>query len=324
MINFAVIGAGSFGLKRAKAIKECTGAKLVALCDKNEETAEKAKKILDVDIKSFEEILNNKNIHAITVSTPNKFHLPIITEGLKANKHVFSEKPFCRNLEEAKKIFEVSKKANSIFQMGSNHRYFESVIYAKKLIDQNEIGEILSFNGRIGHNGERIKNSWFWDKELSGGGTLLDNGVHLLELSRYFLGDFISGIGSTSNAYWKNIDVEDTANGFFKTADGKTASIFCSWRLLSGYFFFEINGSEGYINVDGRFDTHGGDKIFWLNKKNNKILSKDFSHIKPQSYKLEMEKFIETVTKKKKPSPSARDGLEVMRMIDFIYSSSKK
>ena len=103
-----------------------------------------------------------------------------------------------------------------------------------------------------------------------------------------------------------------------------TASIFCSWRLLSGYFFFEINGSEGYINVDGRFDTHGGDKIFWLNKKNNKILSKDFSHIKPQSYKLEMEKFIETVTKKKKPSPSARDGLEVMRMIDFIYSSSKK
>ncbi len=324
MINFAVIGAGSFGLKRAKAIKECAGAKLVALCDKNEETAEKAKKILDVDIKSFEEILNNKNIHAITVSTPNKFHLPIITEGLKANKHVFSEKPFCRNLEEAKKIFEVSKKANSIFQMGSNHRYFESVIYAKKLIDQNEIGEILSFNGRIGHNGERIKNSWFWDKELSGGGTLLDNGVHLLELSRYFLGDFISGIGSTSNAYWKNIDVEDTANGFFKTADGKTASIFCSWRLLSGYFFFEINGSEGYINVDGRFDTHGGDKIFWLNKKNNKILSKDFSHIKPQSYKLEMEKFIETVTKKKKPSPSARDGLEVMRMIDSIYSSSKK
>ena len=324
MLNFAVIGTGAFGVKRAKAIQECKNAKLVAICDKNQDNAEKAKKILEADIKSFNEILQDKNIHAITVSTPNKFHLPIITDGLKSNKHVFSEKPFCRNLEEARKIYEVSKKAKTIFQMGSNHRYFESVMYAKKLVDQNEIGEILSFNGRIGHDGERIKNSWFWDKELSGGGTLLDNGVHLLELSRYFLGDFTSGTGSISNAYWKNIEVEDTANGFFKTADGKTASIFCSWRLLSGYFFFEINGSEGYINVDGRFDTHGGDKIFWLNKKKNKILSKDFGHIKPQSYKLEMEKFIDTISNKKNPSPSAKDGLEVMRMIDFIYSSNKK
>ena len=92
---------------------------------------------------------------------------------------------------------------------------------------------------------------------MSGGGTLLDNGCHLLELSRFFMGEFVSGGGNVSNSYWKNIDVEDTANGFFKTKDGKTASIFCSWRVLSGYFFFELNGTDGYINVDGRFDTHG-------------------------------------------------------------------
>ena len=206
-------------------------------------------------------------------------------------------------------------------QVGSNHRYFESVKYAKKLVDQGAIGEILSFNGRIGHNGERLKDSWFWNKDISGGGTLLDNGCHLLDLSRYFLGNFKSGTGSVSNSYWKNLDVEDTASGIFKTEDGKTSTIFCSWRLMSGYFFFELNGSEGYINVDGRFDTHGGDKVFWSNIKDKKLLNKDFSDIKPNSYDQEIDNFIINLKENKKCSPSISDALEVMRMIDFVYSA---
>ena len=156
---------------------------------------------------------------------------------------------------------------------------------------------------------------------MSGGGTLLDNGCHLLELSRYFMGDFTSGGGSISNSYWKNISVEDTANGFFQTKDGKTASIFCSWRLLSGYFFFELNGTNGYINVDGRFDTHGGDKIFGIIKTPTKYSLKTLVN-QTQSYKLEIEKLIDTIMNKKTPSPSAKDGLEVMRMIDFIYAKN--
>ena len=193
-------------------------------------------------------------------------------------------------------------------------------MFARKLVDEGKIGEVLSFNGRIGHNGERLKDSWFWKKEISGGGTLLDNGCHLLDLSRLFVGNFTSGKGLTSNVFWKNIEVEDTASGIFKTDDGRTATIYCSWRLFSGYFFFEINGANGYINVDGRFDTHGGDKIYWSNNLEKKVHSKDFSHIKPNSYLLEIENFISNVKNKKKISPSAEDGLEIMKMIEFIYS----
>ena len=93
-------------------------------------------------------------------------------------------------------------------------------------------------------------------------------------------------------------------------------------RELSGYFFFEINGSDGYINVDGRFDTHGGDKIFWSTKKDNKFYSKDFSHIKPNSYQLEIDNFISNLKNNKKCSPSASDALEVMKMISFIYKNN--
>jgi len=319
-MNFAIIGLGSFGIKRAQAIKNSKLAKLVCIHDTSVDNAEKAKKILQVPISKYDEILQNKNIDVICVSTPNKFHKKIIIDSLNAGKHVFCEKPFVRNVDEAQEIYNVTKKSKGVLQLASNHRFFESVMYARKLVDEGVIGKVLSFNGRIGHNGERLKDSWFWKKEISGGGTLLDNGCHLLDLSRLFVGNFVSGKGLTSNVYWKNIEVEDTASGIFKTKDGRTATIFCSWRLFSGYFFFEINGSEGYINVDGRFDTHGGDKIYWSSKKEKKILSKDFSNIKPNSYLLEIDNFISNLKQNKKISPSAYDGLEIMKMIEFIYS----
>jgi predicted dehydrogenase len=322
-MNFAVVGIGSFGIKRASAIKNSKNANLVAISDVNKKNAEKAKNILGVPFKPYEEIVADKSIDTVSVCTPNKYHAPITIECLKSGKNVFCEKPMCRNLDEAKKIYEVTKNSKGVLQIGSNHRYFESVMFAKKLIDDGKIGEVLSFNGRIGNNGERLKNSWFWDKEISGGGTLLDNGCHLLDLSRYFMGeDFISGVGETSNVYWKNIEVEDTASGIFKTKSGKTSSIFCSWRLFSGYFFFEINGSNGYINVDGRFDTHGGDKIFWSNNDEKKIHSRDFSKIKPNSYLIEIENFLKNLKNGQPCNPSPSDGLEVMKMIDFIYKKN--
>jgi len=321
-MHFAVIGLGSFGVKRAQAIKNSKLAKLLCIYDINNENVAKAKKILQVPICNYDEILKNKKIDIVCICTPNKFHKKIIIDTLNAGKHVFCEKPLAKNFNEAQEIFNVAKKSKNILQVGSNHRFFESVRYAKKLIDEDVIGEVLSFNGRIGHNGERLKDTWFWKKEISGGGTLLDNGCHLLDLSRFFVGNFVSGTGLTSNAYWKNIEVEDTASGTFKTKDGKTATIFCSWRLLSGYFFFEINGSEGYINVDGRFDTHGGDKIFWSTKKDNQFFSKDFSHIKPNSYQLEIDNFISNLKNNKECSPSVDDALEVMKMISFIYKNN--
>jgi predicted dehydrogenase len=320
-MNFAVIGLGSFGVKRAKAIKSSKIAKLVCISDPDENNAKKAEKELDVPIKSFQEILNSKEIDVVSICAPNKFHKELIIDSLKNDKHVFCEKPISRNFQEAQDIFNSTKKYSKILQVGSNHRFFESVLHAKKLVDDGVIGKVLSFNGRIGHNGERLKDSWFWKKDISGGGTLLDNGCHLLDLSRYFIGNFVSGTGITSNTYWKNIEVEDSASGVFKTEDGRTASIFCSWRLLSGYFFFELNGSEGYINVDGRFDTHGGDKIFWSTKKEGKIYNKDFSHLKPNSYQLEIDNFVNNLKNNKPCSPNANDALEVMRMIDFIYKN---
>lgn len=322
LLNFVLIGVGSFGKKRAQSIKKSKNATLVGLFDKDKALLKSVSEELNVKAYDEEEIFKKDNeIDVVCICAPNKYHIDYIKKSIESNKHIFCEKPLVKNLQEAQELLEYSKGYKKKIQIGSNHRFFESVIYAKKLVDENIIGEILSFNGRIGHNGERLKDSWFWKKDISGGGTLLDNGCHLLDLSRYFCGSFDNGIGSTSNSYWKNLEVEDTASAIFSSNLGKTATIFCSWRLLSGYFFFELNGSEGYINVDGRFDTHGGDKIFWSTTKDKKINSRDFSEIKPNSYTLEIENFVNTVNNNLECSPSLKDGFEIMKMIKCVYKN---
>ena len=166
-MNFAVIGLGSFGIKRASAVKNSKLAKLVSIYDVNEDNAKKASIALGVPISNFSEIIKDPKIDVVCVCTPNKFHKEIIIDSLNAGKHVFCEKPYVRNTSEAKEILEITKKSKGTLQLASNHRFFESVMYAKKLVDEGVVGKVLSFNGRIGHNGERLKDSWFWKKEIS-------------------------------------------------------------------------------------------------------------------------------------------------------------
>ena len=323
MFKTIVIGIGSFGEKRAKAVQESLLGELIGVADINIEKANEVAKKLGVPSYAVDEAFE-KEADVMTISTPNKFHTPLTIKALEAGKHVLCEKPLSLNAKEAQDIVQTSKKRGKFVKIGSNHRYFSTVMRAYEIFKNREIGDIVSFNGRIGNNGERIRKSWFWDKEISGGGTLLDNGCHLIDLARWFMGDFSEALGVTSNIYWKDCPVEDTASGIFITADKKMALITSSWRQLGGYIHFEISGTDGYITVDGRFDTHGGDKIYWKSNKNGLIRCEDFGHIPPQSYLLELNSFYNSLKDNMQPEPSAEDGVKVMKMIDAIYESNNQ
>ncbi|MGC2063689.1 MAG: Gfo/Idh/MocA family oxidoreductase [Thermodesulfovibrionales bacterium] len=323
MIKVGVIGSGSFGEKRAAAVKACTNGELTGVADADVNKAEAASRKLAVRHYSVDGLFEDKEIDVIIVCLPNKYHAPVTIRALKAGKHVLCEKPLARTTEEAYQMVKTAEETGKLLKTGSNHRYFESVRRAYEIAKSGDIGEVISFNGRIGHNGERLKNTWFWDKDISGGGTLLDNGCHLLDIARWFLGDFVEASGLFSNLYWKDCPVEDTASGVFLTGKGKIATINSSWRQLAGYFHFEVNGTHGYITVDGRFDTHGGDNVYWQSLKGKgEIHSINYGHVKPNSYVLELEEFFDDIGKGIEPKPSGRDGLEVIKMIESIYKSN--
>jgi len=320
--NIGVIGVGSFGEKRAGAAAKLKNGKLLGVADVSAAKAQEVAAKLGVKAYAPADLIAAPDIDVICICVPNNLHASLAISALENGKHVMCEKPLARSASEAERIVFAAERAGRLIKTGSNHRYFPSVARARKLVVDGVIGELVSFNGRIGTNGERIKDSWFWNKEICGGGTMLDNGCHLLDIARWLMGDFVEGTGLVSNAYWKGCPVEDTATGVFATKDGKIATIASSWRQFSGYFHFEVNGSHGYITVDGRFDAHGGDHLYWQSiRAGNEIHSINFGHMKPTSYVDELEEFVGDIQAGRQPRPSGRDGLAVLRMVESIYQS---
>lgn len=241
-------------------------------------------------------------------------------------KIVFCEKPLAKNPYEAKQMVDAAKRNNVILKTGSNLRFFPSVLKAKELLSQDTIGDLIHFRSWIGNDGEQVK-YWFNDFETTGGGTFLDNGAHLLDLSRMFLGEVEECVGYTQLAYWQDkIQSEDNAYGLFKFHGNKYAFIQSSWTEWLGYMYGELYGKRGYIQLDNRIS---GNKLTVFNKKEAPQIF-DYSSLSPQSpllppasYDYELRDFIKAIKEKKEPRPNGYDGMRAVQMAYAVYESAR-
>ena len=199
ILRFAVIGCGLMGLRRMQIVSNNPKSSLIFAVDKNINIkSEINRRFKCTFYTDYKKALKENIIDCVIISVPNKFHSEIACFFLSKKIHVWCEKPLARNPKEASDMVDIANKNNVYLKTGGNLRYFPNVNEAKQLMDRGEIGDIYYIRGWVGHSGW-TQGAWYSDRELSGGGTFLDNGSHLFDLVRWFCGEVKYGFGAVRN-----------------------------------------------------------------------------------------------------------------------------
>ena len=319
--KIGIIGCGLIGSKRAKFL----GPKglLIACADTN---IYAAKKILpNKNIKRFtnwRKLLQLKEIDIVIIATPHHELAKILIEAYRNKKHILVEKPAAKNLSEIKKIINKITSNKIKIRIGYNHRYHPSIIKAHKLIKSGSIGTLMYLRARYGHGGRLgYEKEWRAKKSLSGGGELVDQGSHLIDLSRMFLGEFNKVTGFINTYFWK-MSVEDNAFLTLKTNDNKVAFLHASWTAWKNIFSFEIFGTRGKLDINGKGGSYGEEQLtfYKMSKKMVKPKLKKWKFkSKDVSWKNEIKEFYKDIAYNRKPNVNLMDAYQTLKIKNKIY-----
>ena len=261
-VNVAIIGAGKTGYKRAQALQKFDDCHLKLVIDTNKAQAQKLANEFGGAVETdWQKAVDDENIEVLIVSTYNKSLAPICIEAFGSKKHVLCEKPVGRTLKETTEVVQTAFKHGVIFKVGFNHRFHPGILKAKELFDKKEIGELFFLRCRYGYGGRLgFEKEWRANKDLSGGGELLDQGIHVVDLFRCFVDRFDTVFGYTQTYFWGK-EVEDNAFMMFKKRDGVIATMHVSSTQWKNLFLFEIFGEKGYLIVEGLGGSYGVESL---------------------------------------------------------------
>lgn len=333
MLHIGIIGLGKMGITRAREIARRGDAVVACGYDPNPEAfAEQFPRVRVLD--SMQAVIDSE-VDAIFVCTPNRFTPGAIIGALDAGKHVFSEKPPGRTVKDIEDIIAAERRNPACrLKFGFNHRYHEGIREAKRIVDSGRLGKILWVRGIYGKSGgPGFENEWRSDKDLVGGGILLDQGIHMLDLFHLFLGEFVEVKSMVATAHW-NIPVEDNAFALLRDAQGRIAMLHSSSTHWKHRFNLEIYMSEGYLSVNGILSStrsYGDETIsvarkqfdpgFPLGKPREEVIYFDTD----PSWELEVADFVEAILEGKPVATGdSAQALAAMKLVFAIYADGRR
>ena len=259
MMNVGLIGAGGAGQRRAAAVTAHDGCSLTAVCDRVHTLAQNVAAASGASaVESWQSLVEDAAIDTIIVSTTHDMLSPMSVAALRAGKHVLCEKPMGRDADEVSQVLTAAEEAGRLVAAGYNHRYLPAIADLQRAVSSGSLGTIDFIRGRYGHGGRPgYDKEWRGDPQLAGGGELLDQGAHLIDLCLWLLGDFESVTGHTTTRFWDIAPLEDNAFGLFRCGGGQVASIHVSWTQWKNLFNLEVFGSDGYALAEGRGGSYG-------------------------------------------------------------------
>lgn len=325
-MNVGIIGAGHIGTKRAEVICNLRKDKILSIFDvDSNKSSLLAKKFNSLAVGSANDIFKNKKINAVIIATVSSASAKLCLEAIQNKKNVLCEKPLGINYQEAKKIFIAAKK-KVILKVGFNHRFHGAVKKAHDIVKSGVIGELMFMRAVYGHGGRKGYDlEWRMNKKLSSGGELLDQGVHLLDLFRWFLGEFKEGSAFCENMFWNKSKLDDNAFCLLRTSDGKVAQMHASATQWKNKFIIDVFGKKGYVSIEGKGGNYGQEKLLVGIRKQIGIrpIEREFLYDKDVSWEEEWKNFRIAVAKNIEPIGNGYDGMMANKLVEGLYISSK-
>lgn len=330
MIKIGIAGLGKIGKVRVSEIEKREDAEIVACFDTDKSVKNDFKYKV---VSTFEDLLN-EDIDAVFICTYNNVLAEYTKLALSRGKHVFCEKPPARTTKELLEVIEVEKSTDRILKYGFNHRFHYSVMEAKKIIDSGKMGNLLWMRGVYGKAGSiDYHKNWRNYRKFSGGGILIDQGIHMLDLMMFFAGETFPHVNSfVTTSFW-DIKAEDNAFAIMQTESKVTAMLHSSATQWRHKFLLEMTFAEGYINLEGILSgtrSYAPEKLIIGRREFEDIT---FAMGKPReetiwfeyddSWKLEIDDFITAIKEKTQVKlGNSLDAYNALKLVEDIYAKS--
>ena len=332
-MRIGIVGFGKMGMLHGALLNSIEGVEITAIADTSRMVLRAFKSVLP-HIKyfaSYETMLDECSLDAVIICTPSFSHIPIAKYAVNRNVNIFIEKPMSSNLEQAVDLYELLKEKPLVSMIGFSSRYIPTFLKGKEIIESGILGRIESVKAQAYIADVFSKQrGWRYNKNFSGGGVLIDVGVHMIDLLYWYFGKIASVIGSIRSIYSEN--VEDEANAHFNFKNGLGVDFDCSWSKAGYrklYLKMEIVGEKGEMRITDQNVTR---KLYNSNDAESDSMNLNYADLyegyyidlgEPQ-YSVQMKIFIENIKNRMKSDVDVEAGLYVQNIIDGIYTSASQ
>jgi len=314
-MNVGIVGCGLIGRKRAQSLG---AGKLVACSDA---VLDRAQAVAD-----WREMVTRPEVQMVVVATTHDGLAPVTLAAVEAGKHVLVEKPAARRASELAAVIEAARSRGVLVRVGFNHRYHPALRKAHEMFVAGAVGPLMYLRARYGHGGRvGYQKEWRARPEVSGGGELIDQGMHLIDLARWFAGEFVQVDGLAGNWFW-DMPVEDNAFLLLRTAEKKVAFMHCSCSEWKNLFSFEAFGRDGKLEVQGLGGSYGVERLTHYRMLPEMGPPETTSWDYPRaddSWAAELADFYQDVALGRSPAPGLSDAAAALRVVERIYEVSR-
>ena len=321
--GIGIIGCGLIGQKRARALGE---GRLLACADVNAARARalagsSGAKVFD----DWRELLALPEIEVVVIATLHDSLAEITLAAIETGKHVLVEKPAARTPAELEPVMSAAERRGVKVHVGFNHRYHRAFRKARELFEAGELGELMFIRARYGHGGRMgYDKEWRATPGLSGGGELIDQGPHLIDLSRWFLGEFREVQGFAHTYYW-DMPVDDNGFMLLKTEKQQVAFLHASCTEWKNLFSMEIYGRNAKLEISGLGGSYGVERLTYYKMLPEMGPPETTCWEYPMgddSWAVEMAEFYEDIRLDRQPAAGLKDAYEALKVIEKVYQES--